>query len=151
MTEIIGGKMNKLTEQDWDILLRTNKVTFGKTVLDVPPLSTVLAYELVGWFKTMMKDDEIDVDNVVTADIVVKLAENSPELISKIICLPKEDVQRLPIAKLIEVLNKVLENEEELLKNSWSLVERLNYLKGIFMESEETEETKPVVEEKKSP
>ena len=148
MAEVIGGKMNKLTEQDWDILLRTNKVTFGKTTLDVPPLSTELSYELVGWFKEMLESGNIDVDNVVAADIVVKLAKNSPELISKIICLSKEDVEKLPISKLVEVLNKILENEEELLKNSWSLVERLNYLKGIFAEPEETTLE---VKEKKSP
>ena len=94
-------------------------------------------------------DQYLNLDNLSNAlviDVLTSMVQRSPELIADIINLDVEDTKKLPITKLLEVLNAMLENEEGLLKNCWTLAGKMFNLQGIFqsMELMKEEEEKEV-------
>jgi len=129
----------KLTESDFHILYGDRQVTLGETVLRVPPLSSD---NMLMLFRVLMdvlnesgvKIDDLNLTNLMSSifriEVLEALIKHSPSLISDIICLDVEDVKRVPVLNLLDILSQVLANETDMLKNLLGLLENLVSLWG---------------------
>lgn len=129
----------KLSSDDWEALLGTRQVTVGKLTLNVPPLSLENIARVIEAFQDTFKDGVPKGAGPFSPEVLYKLIPKFPGLISDIIGLDEDDTKRLPASIILQVLEKIVENEKDLIKNLGSLTEAVTRMTvGVQAETEDT-------------
>lgn len=136
--------MKKTTERtklniDWDSLFPGDTITIGGVPVEIVPLSigqlASFSKKLKG-FGAILDKEGVTWDNFMQPTYAIKLAtallENVPDVLSEASNIGAEDLMRLPLDIIVEVLNKVLDvnlqSKDSLAKNFQSLTEKFQKL-----------------------
>jgi hypothetical protein len=129
----------KLDATDWEILLPGKVITLGKTQIEIKPLGfEKLASILrrITEFVPKFVMQGITLDNYTEQGNLVKLTQllmtDLPDILAEVCDLDKEDLLRLPLAPVVEILKTVIEvnveSQENLEKNLLGLGEAIGKL-----------------------
>lgn len=128
-----------LSTDDWDDLLQGDTITLGKTTVVISPLGIAQLKNMSLKVKALMEalaEKGINSSNFDApenmANTFTTLVERVPELMEEATGINRDDIARLPLAKGVELLRKVIEvnvkSQETLVKNLQALGEAMRGL-----------------------
>jgi hypothetical protein len=121
---------------DWDSLFPGDTLKIGDTSVVIRPLGMLalasIAKQLKG-FGTIVAEDGVTWDNYGTPENIIKIAaillDKFPSILAEASNIEEEDLSRLPIDQIVNILNVVLEVN---LKSRGDLEKNLQSLAGKF-------------------
>ncbi len=142
----------KLSETDWEQLIKGREFRLGSTSLLIEPLSigaiTKLTIRFRGLFKAI-SESSITADNIESLESLTELftiiVNNAPEILEAACGLDKEDIRRLPLATGVCLLRDVIEVNMESQQDFVGALESLGKLIAppAKVEPEEEPENRP--------
>lgn len=125
-----------LSEDDWGELLQGDSITLGKTVVVIAPLSLAQLKSIGIKLKAVvgiLKEAGVTAENFDTPEAMgsafTVLVDRVPELLEEVTRISRDDIARLPLAKGVELLAKVvavnMASQEALTKNLQALGEAI--------------------------
>lgn len=128
-----------LSTDDWDDLLQGDTITLGKTTVVISPLGIAQLKNMSLKVKALMEalaEKGVNSSNFDApenmANTFTTLVDRVPELMEEATGVNRDDIGRLPLAKGVELLRKVIEvnvkSQETLVKNLQALGEAMRGL-----------------------